>query len=174
VAGRLLSAVRGRRLRAASFRWGEIRSLFVSPDAAKRSFFYGINFELGYEMPQFSSTMGLEIRPILGVRNKEWEFIVKPIVDVSFGSNGEADFAPALRLARNLGNDRFLALEYYADFGQDRRFLPFRNQSQQLFAVTDSSSGFLMSSWVPDRSHSRIRSLCYKDDLRLRLPRSGK
>ena len=120
----------------------KIRSLFVSPDAAKRSFFYGINFELGYEMPQFSPTpWGLEIRPILGVRNKEWEFIVNPIVDVSFGSNGEADFAPALRLARNLGNDRFLALEYYADFGKLGDFLPGPQQSQQLFAVTDFKLG---------------------------------
>jgi hypothetical protein len=39
----------------------KIRSLFVVPDAAKRSFFYGINFELGYELPRFSSTpWGLE------------------------------------------------------------------------------------------------------------------
>ena len=27
----------------------KIRSLFVVPDAAKRNFFYGVNFELGYE-----------------------------------------------------------------------------------------------------------------------------
>lgn len=116
----------------------KIRSLFVVPDAAKRNFFYGINFELGYELPRFSSTAwGLEIRPIIGVRNTEWEFIVNPIVDISFGANGEADFAPALRIARNLGNDRFLGLEYYADLGRIGGFLPLRQQSQQLFAVTD-------------------------------------
>jgi hypothetical protein len=116
----------------------KIRSLFVVPDAAKRSFFYGINFELGYELPRFSSTpWGLEIRPIIGVRNKEWEFIVNPIVDVSFGANGEADFAPAVRLARNLGEDRFIGLEYYADFGKIGSFLPRQEQNQQLFAVTD-------------------------------------
>ena len=116
----------------------KIRSLFVIPNAAKRSFFYGVNFELGYEMPRFSATSwGLEIRPIIGVRNAEWEFIVNPIVDVSFGSAGEADFAPAVRLARNLGNDRFIGLEYYADFGKVGDFLPLQQQSQQLFAVTD-------------------------------------
>src|SRR5579872_322856 len=82
----------------------KIRNLFVVPDAAKRSFFYGVNFELGYELPRFSGTRwNLEIRPIVGVRNAEWEFIVNPIVDVGFGSGGEADFAPAVRLARNLG-----------------------------------------------------------------------
>jgi hypothetical protein len=116
----------------------KIRSLFVVPDAAKRSFFYGVNFELGYELPRFSQTAwGLEIRPIVGVRNAAWEFIVNPIVDVSLGSGGEADFAPALRLARNLGNDRYIGLEYYADFGKIGSFLPLQQQSHQLFAVTD-------------------------------------
>ena len=103
----------------------KIRSLFVVPDAAKRSFFYGVNFELGYEMPRFaSSPWGLEIRPIVGVRNSQWEFIVNPIVDVSFGAGGEADFAPALRLARNLGNDWYVGVEYYGDFGKIGDFLP--------------------------------------------------
>jgi hypothetical protein len=116
----------------------KLRSLFVVPDAAKRSFFYGINFELSYELPRFSSSPWvLEIRPIIGVRNTEWEFIVNPIVDVSFGSGGETDFAPAVRLARNLGNDRFIGLEYYADFGKIGSFLPLHQQNQQLFLVTD-------------------------------------
>ncbi len=120
----------------------KIRSLFVVPDAAKRSFFYGVNFELGYEMPRFaSSPWGLEIRPIVGVRNAQWEFIANPIVDLSFGSGGEADFAPALRLARNLGNDWYVGLEYYGDFGKIGDFLPLEQQSQQLFAVTDFKAG---------------------------------
>jgi hypothetical protein len=120
----------------------KLRSLFVVPDAAKRSFFYGVNFELGYEMPRFaSSPWGLEIRPIVGVRNAQWEFIVNPIVDLSFGPGGEADFAPALRLARNLGNDWYVGLEYYGDFGKIGDFLPLQQQSQQLFAVTDFKAG---------------------------------
>ena len=120
----------------------KIRTLFVVPEAAKRDFFYGVNFELGYEMPQFApSPWALEIRPIIGVRNKDWELIANPIVDVSFGSSGEADFAPALRLARNLGEDRFIGLEYYADFGKIGGFLPLQQQSQQLFAVTDFKVG---------------------------------
>ena len=116
----------------------KIRSLFAIPDAAKRDFFYGVNFELGYEMPQFSLTQwNLEIRPIVGVRNTQWEFIVNPIVDIGFGSSGEADFAPALRLARNLGEDRFIGLEYYSDFGKIGDFLPLREQYQELYAVAD-------------------------------------
>ena len=122
----------------------KIRSLFVVPDAAKRSFFYGVNLELGYELPRFSATpWNLEIRPIIGVRNSEWEFIVNPIIDIGFGSAGEADFAPAARLARNLGQDRFIGLEYYSDFGKIGDFLPLQKQSQQLFAVTD----FKLDKW---------------------------
>ncbi len=121
---------------------GKVRNLFVVPNADKRTFFYGINFELSYETPPFAQTRyALEIRPIIGVRNKEWEFIVNPIVDASFGELGEVDFAPAARLARNLGNDRFIGLEYYADFGPIGNFLPFNEQSHQIFAVTDFKLG---------------------------------
>jgi hypothetical protein len=116
----------------------KLRTLFVTPNAAQRNFVYGVNFELSYELPSFSPTpWELEIRPIIGVRNSDWEFIVNPIVDVSLNSTGEADFAPAVRLARNLGNDRYIGLEYYGDFGRIGDFLPLQQQSQELFAVTD-------------------------------------
>jgi len=101
----------------------KLRTLFVSPNAEQRNFFYGVNFEFSNTMPRFSqSRFGLEIRPIVGVRNAEWEFIVNPIVDVSFGKYGEADFAPAARVARKLAPDAFVGLEYYADFGEIGNF----------------------------------------------------
>ena len=122
----------------------KIRNLFVSPDAGKRNFFYGVNFEFSYETPRFAQTRyALEIRPIIGVRNKEWEFIVNPIVDVGIGKLGEADFAPAARLARNLGEDRFIGIEYYSNLGQIGKFLPLSEQSHQVFAVTDFKLGEL-------------------------------
>jgi hypothetical protein len=103
----------------------KVRNLFVVPNAEKRDFFYGINFEFSYQTPPFSlSRYALEIRPIIGVRNKDWEFVVNPIVDISFGGSGQADFAPALRVARNLGEDRLIGIEYYGDFGRNGNFLP--------------------------------------------------
>ena len=121
---------------------GKIRNLFVVPDAAKRTFVYGVNVELGYATPAFSqSRWTLEVRPILGGRNSEWEFIVNPIVDMSFGSSGEADFAPAARLARKLDKDLFAGLEYYSDFGRIGDMLPLRDQQHTLFAVTDFKVG---------------------------------
>ena len=122
----------------------KIRTLFVTPNADKRNFFYGLNIEFSYQTSRFAETRhAFEFRPIIGWRNKEWEFIVNPIVDVSLGSLGEADFAPAARLARNLGNDRFIGLEYYSDLGKIGNFLPLSEQSHQLFAVSDFKLGAL-------------------------------
>jgi hypothetical protein len=120
----------------------KLRTLFVIPHADQRSIFYGVNFELSNETPRFSQTrFGLEIRPIIGVRNAEWEFIFNPIVDIGLGKYGEADFAPAVRLARKLGSDLFVGLEYYADFGEIRRFSRLPEQQHTLFAVTDFKLG---------------------------------
>lgn len=120
----------------------KLRTLFVTPNAADRNFFYGVNFELSYEMPRFSQTrFGLEIRPIIGIRNAQYEFIVNPIVDVGFGRHGEVDFTPAARLARKFGSDLFAGFEYYADFGEIGNFKKLSDQSHTLFAVTDFKVG---------------------------------
>ena len=120
----------------------KIRNLFVVPNADKRDFFYGVNFEFSYNLPRFSQQIyAMEIRPILGWRNKDWEFIVNPIVDMSFGAGGETDFLPAARLARKLGEDFFVGAEYYSDLGQIGNFLPLQEQQHTLFAVTDFKVG---------------------------------
>ena len=120
----------------------KLRTLFVSPNAEQRNFFYGVNFEFSNTMPRFSqSRFGLEIRPIVGVRNADWEFIVNPIVDVSFGKYGEADFTPAARVARKLAPDTFVGLEYYADFGEIGNFSKLADQQHTLFVVTDFKAG---------------------------------
>ncbi len=120
----------------------KLRTLFVVPNAEQRTFFYGVNFEFSNTTPKFSqSRFGMEIRPIIGVRNADWEFIVNPIVDVSFGKYGEADFTPAARVARKIGSDLFVGLEYYADFGQIGNFAKLPDQQHTLFAVTDFKLG---------------------------------
>ena len=68
----------------------KLRTLFVSPHADQRDFFYGVNFELSNQTLKFAQTrFGLEIRPIIGVRNADWEFIVNPIVDIGFGNTAK-------------------------------------------------------------------------------------
>jgi len=62
-------------------------------------------------------------------------------VDIGFGKYGEADFAPAARVARKVGADVFVGLEYYADFGKIGNFLSLPDQQHTLFAVTDFKLG---------------------------------
>ncbi len=122
----------------------KLRTLFVTPHAEQRNFFYGVNFEFSNETPPFAQTrFAMEIRPIIGVRNGTYEFIVNPIVDIGFGKYGEADFAPAARLARKFGPDLYAGFEYYADFGKIGDFKPFPEQQHTLFAVTDFKLGVL-------------------------------
>jgi len=120
----------------------KLRTLFVSPNADRRNLFYGVNFEFSNTTPKFSeSRFGLEIRPIIGIRNAEYEFIVNPIVDISFGQFGEADFAPAARLARKLMPEFYVGLEYYSDLGKIGDFAKLSDQQHTLFAVTDFKAG---------------------------------
>jgi hypothetical protein len=122
----------------------KLRTLFVAPNADKRDFFYGVNLEFSNTTPKFSQTrFTLEVRPIIGIRNADYEFIFNPIVDAGFGKLGQLDFAPAARLARKLGQDTFLGLEYYADFGEIGNFAKLADQQHTLFVVTDFKLGVL-------------------------------
>jgi hypothetical protein len=120
----------------------KIRQLFVIPNAAEREFFYGVNFEFSYAMPQFLDTRWLiEMRPIVGWRKGDYEFIINPIVDFGIGQNGGADFAPAARFARNLGENFAVGFEYYTDLGRPQDRLPFNEQQHNLYAVVDFKIG---------------------------------
>jgi len=120
----------------------KIRQLFVIPNAAEREFFYGVNFEFSYAMPQFLDTRWLiEMRPIVGWRKGDYEFIINPIVDFGIGKNGGADFAPAARFARNLSKNFAVGFEYYTDLGRPQDRLPFNEQQHSLYAVVDFKIG---------------------------------
>ncbi len=117
----------------------KLRSLFVSPHAQERTFFYGLNFELSYNQPHWETTrFSGEIRPILGYRIGAIDLIANPILDTQFkGGLSQLDFAPAGRVAYNLSKTYALGLEYYADFGRFSGFEPADRQSHTLFAVFD-------------------------------------
>jgi hypothetical protein len=122
----------------------KLRTLFVSPHADQRNVFYGVNFEFSNTTPFFAQTrFALEVRPIIGMRNAEYEFIVNPIVDVGFGKLGETHFAPAARVARKFGNDLYAGFEYYSDWGKFGNFKAFSEQEHTLFAVTDFKLGVI-------------------------------
>ena len=80
----------------------------------------------------------MEIRPIVGWRKGDYEFIINPIVDLGFGQNGGAEFVPAARFARKLGENLAVGVEYYTDLGPLQSWLPFNEQQHNIYAVDGS------------------------------------
>jgi hypothetical protein len=116
----------------------KLRTLFVVPHAADRTFFYGVNFEYSYNMPTWDThRFSGEIRPILGLHLGPWDLIVNPVVDTEFNGLRNFTFEPEARVAYNFSPKFALAGEYYADFGSASQFLAPPEQSQTLFAVMD-------------------------------------
>jgi hypothetical protein len=82
----------------------KLRALFVSPNAAEWTFWYGVNFELSYNARHWQEARyALEIRPILGWRFGPVDLLLNPIIDFPFhGGPGALTFAPADRITYNL------------------------------------------------------------------------
>ena len=121
---------------------GKVRQLFALPDAAKKEFFYGINFELSYETQAFSPTRwNMEIRPIVGWRKNDYELIINPIVDLGWGDDGTVDFAPCARFARKISDKLSVGVEYYTELGPLENWHPFNQQQHNIYAVVDFKIG---------------------------------
>jgi hypothetical protein len=116
----------------------KLRALFVEPDAAKQTFFYGVNFEFSFNAKHWDpNTYTQEIRPILGWRFGKVDLIVNPILDNSWKGFARLDFAPATRIDYNITDKWAVAAEEYDDFGEIRHFDRGSQQTHQLFAVVD-------------------------------------
>ena len=130
--------------RGATLNGIKLRELFVVPNAAERTFFYGCNFEFSYNAKHWDqSRFTSEIRPIIGVHLHPIDVIVNPILDSSFNGFNNLDFAPAVRIACNISSKWAIAIEEYADFGPLKKFYPANNQSHQLYAVFDHNTRFV-------------------------------
>ena len=116
----------------------KLRALLVTPDAVKRKFFYGVNFEFSFNTAHWDErTHTSEIRPIVGAHLGRFDIILNPIVDNSWNGFSKLRFVPESRIAMALSETYKIALEEYADFGAIRHFLPAAKQSHQLFGVVD-------------------------------------
>lgn len=116
----------------------KLRTLFVTPDAAKRQFFYGANFEFSFNTKHWDErAYTSEIRGIVGAHVGRFDFIFNPIVDNSWNGVANLEFVPETRVAVAIAEKYKIALEEYDDFGRVSHFLPASRQSHQLFAVAD-------------------------------------
>jgi hypothetical protein len=122
----------------------KLRTLFVTPDAAKREFFYGVNLEFSFNTAHWDErTYTSEIRGIVGAHVGRFDFIFNPIVDNSWNGFSKLEFVPETRVAMALSGIYRVALEEYDDFGRVSHFLAAAKQSHQLFAVVDINSKLL-------------------------------
>lgn len=116
----------------------KLRALFVSPDAAHRDFFYGVNFEFSFNTAHWNERRYTsEIRPIIGTHIGRFDFIFNPIIDNSYNGVSNLEFVPDTRVAVKVSDCIKLALEEYDDFGRLSHFLAASKQSHQLFSVLD-------------------------------------
>jgi hypothetical protein len=122
----------------------KLRTLFAVPDADKRRFVYGVNFEFSYNARYWDTRrITSEIRPIIGWHLSPLDVIVNPIFDTSYDGVKNLIFAPSTRVAYNLTPDWQLAVEEYSDYGAVRHLNPTGDQAHQVFAVVDHSSKLL-------------------------------
>jgi hypothetical protein len=131
--------------RGGSINGFKLRELFVIPHADDRKFFYGVNFEFSVNYSYWESRhITSEVRPIVGLHLKPFDFIFNPIMDTDYtGGFKNLEFVPATRLAYNVNDKWAVALEEYADFGTFHTFFPRREQFHEVWAVTNHSSKYV-------------------------------
>jgi hypothetical protein len=121
----------------------KLRTLFATPDAAKRDFFYGVNFEFSFNTAHWERPYTSEIRPIVGAHVGRFDIIFNPIVDNSWNGFSNLEFVPETRVAMAVSEKYKLALEEYDDFGRVSHFLPASKQTHQLFGVIDVNTKWI-------------------------------
>ncbi len=116
----------------------KLRSLFVSPHAKNRRFFYGLNFEFSVNTIHWDpSRISGEMRPIVGVHLGNWDLIENPIIDTEFNGLRRLDFAPEERIAYNFNDVWAVAAEHYGDYGAITGLAPIGHAAQTFFGVVD-------------------------------------
>jgi hypothetical protein len=149
----------------------KLRALFVSPDAADRQVFYGVNFEFSFNTDHWNPRRYTsEVRPIIGAHIGRFDFIFNPIVDNSWSGISNLEFVPETRVAMRVADASKLALEEYDDFGTVSHFLPSAKQTHQLFFVFDRQTSWVdvelgFGAGLTEASDHRVLKLILSKDL---------
>ena len=118
-----------------------LKWLPLQPNESGQGWFAGANFEYAWIEPEFEqSRNAIELRPIIGYRNKDWLFAANPILDWEFGEpnhDGKPDFRPSVKIARYLVPGIALGMEYYAELGKVNNILPHAEQPHTLYFALD-------------------------------------
>ncbi len=124
------------------FNGAKLRLKYVAPSSG--GFFWGMNIESGYTSRRVTENyVNTELRPILGWRGDKWLVAVNPIIDAALSGDvsREPVFAPALKIARTVGEGTQLGIEHHADMGPIHHMPAFNQQNHVLFGVLDIQKG---------------------------------
>jgi hypothetical protein len=83
--------------------------------------------------------MNVELRPIIGWRNDNWLLSFNPIIGVAVSGDvsREPSLAPAIKVARKVGEGVHLGFEHYADLGGIHHIPAFNQQDHTFYGVVD-------------------------------------
>lgn len=113
----------------------------VRPDEKTGGGFFGLNGELSYLPQRFDRTQwGFELRTMIGYHAPGWLVAANPVLGWGLSgpdrsSRPEAELQ--LKAAREIARGISFGPEYYADFGQLGRALPWAGQDHTLYAAFD-------------------------------------
>jgi hypothetical protein len=118
-----------------------LKWLPFQPDEEAGGFFAGLNVEYAWiagELEQ--ATRAMEVRPILGWKDRDWLVAVNPILGYDLAGptrGGGPDFSPSLKVSRRVAEGIALGGEYYAELGKLANNAPRAQQAHTLYAALD-------------------------------------
>lgn len=118
-----------------------LRLKYIAPRPDEVRWFYGLNAEVGYSSVRISeSSLGLELRPIVGYRDALWLLGFNPILNTGLSDNvaRQAQFRPALKLSRRMVEGVHGGIEYYGAYGVVDKMLPADQVGHTIYAVLDT------------------------------------
>jgi len=125
------------------------RLKYIAPRDSDSGFYWGLNGEYGWSSHRVSAShLGLELRPIIGYRDDNWQISFNPILDTDLSTNvsRQPKFEPAFKLTHRVIEGLNAGLEYYGEYGPLRHPLPSSERTHYLYGVMDMDfKGFDMN-----------------------------
>jgi hypothetical protein len=118
-----------------------LRLKYIAPKAESENSFYGLNVELGRNSVHVSdSATSLELRPIVGYRDTQWQLSFNPILNMGLSDNvsHQPQFEPALKLTHRMAQGTHGGVEYYGAYGALDQLLPASRFGHTVYAVLDT------------------------------------
>ncbi len=117
-----------------------LETQYVAPHDEGSGFYYGFRTEIARNrLRGEGDSTSAEFIPIVGYQVDRLHLTLNPgiAMPLTGGDSKRATFEPAMKIASHVNANHQVGIEYFADYGPLRTFLPSRERAQTLFAVWD-------------------------------------